>query len=132
MAPATAGFSTLAWCPTLFWIGFVFWFHDLPRGGNLSAAIVAGALYSAAIAATSVPLLFLSGFAFPTEESPPSPLRWLANALAIQAMPKLNQMGATWRETAPDIGWLAQLTVAHIGLAWSLAARRVRAAAYRP
>jgi len=144
-------FSLLAWCTTLFWIGFALWFHDLPRAGNLGAAIVVGALYSAAIAAlgvclgcwmadrerpyqliaaTSVPLLFLSGFAFPTEESLPWPLRWLADALptthGIRAMLKLNQMGASWRETVPDIEWLMLVTGAYIGVGWWLATRRVR------
>jgi len=145
-------FSLLAWCATLFWIGFVFWFHDLPRGGNLGAAIVVGALYSVAIAALavclgcwiadrerpfqligaiSVPLLFLSGFAFPTEDSLPWPLRWLAQGLptthGIRAMLMLNQMGASWHETAPDIGRLLLVTSAYVGIAWWLAARKARA-----
>jgi len=145
-------FTLLAWCATLFWIGFVFWFHDLPRGGNLGAAAMVGALYSVAIAAVavclgclmadrerpfqligalSVPLLFLSGFAFPTEESIPRPLHWLSEALptthGIRAMLKLNQMGASWHETATDIGRLLLVTCAYVGLAWWLAIRRTRA-----
>jgi ABC-2 type transport system permease protein len=149
-------FALFAWCATLFWIGFAFWFHDLPRAGNLSAAIVVGALYSLAIAAlgvclgcwmadrerpfqligaTSVPLLFLSGFAFPTVESLPWPLRWLSEALptthGIQAMLKLNQMGASWHEIAPDVVRLLLVTVVYAGLAWWLAVGKARAATVR-
>ena len=41
-----SAFWLLVWCAILFWIGFVFWYHDLPRAGNLGAAIIVGALYA--------------------------------------------------------------------------------------
>ena len=148
-----AAFALLAWCGILFWIGFVFWYHDLPRAGNMSAAIVVGALYALAVAALgvalgcwmaererafqliggiSIPLLFLSGFAFPTE-SIPQPLVWFSYLLpstsGIQALLKFNQMGASWREASPEVMRLLLVTGAYTGLAWWMARRR---AAGRP
>src|SRR6202040_2673714 len=103
------------------------WYHDLPRAGHLSAAITVGALYALAIAAlgvalgcwmadrerpfqvigaVSIPMLFLSGFAFPIE-SIPQPLVCLSYLLpsthGIQALLKFNQMGASWVEAAPEV-----------------------------
>jgi len=125
--------------------------HDLPRAGHLSAAIVVGALYALAIAALgvvlgcwmadrerafqviggiSIPLLFLSGFAFPAE-SIPQPLVWFSYLLpstnGIQAMLKFNQMGASWLEARPEIVRLALVTCGYIGLAWWMASRRAAA-----
>jgi hypothetical protein len=98
-------FWLLAWCAILFWVGFVFWFHDLPRAGNLGAAIAVGTLYALAIAAlgvspgcwmadrerafqvggaVSIPMLFLSGFAFPIE-SIPEPMVWVSLFIAEYA-----------------------------------------------
>ena len=141
-------FWFLAWCAILFWVGFVFWFHDLPRAGNLGAAIAVGALYALAIAAlgvslgcwmadrerafqvvgaVSIPMLFLSGFAFPIE-SIPEPMVWVSFLLpsthGIQALLKFNQMGATWAEAAPQIIRLLIVTAAYLGLAWWMATLR--------
>jgi ABC-2 type transport system permease protein len=143
-----AAFWLLVWCGILFWIGFVFWYHDLPRAAHMSAAIVVGALYALAIAALgvalgcwmadrerafqviggiSIPLLFLSGFAFPVE-SIPQPLVWFSYLLpstnGIQAMIKFNQMGASWLEARPEVIRLALVTCVYIGLAWWMASRR--------
>jgi ABC-2 type transport system permease protein len=146
-----AAFWILVWCAILFWIGFVFWYHDLPRAAHLSAAILVGALYALAIAAlgvvmgcwmadrerafqliagVSIPLLFLSGFAFPAE-SIPRPLVWLSYLLpstsGIQAMLKFNQLGASWLEASPEVVRLALVTCAYVGLAWWMASRRAAA-----
>ncbi|HME40420.1 MAG TPA: ABC transporter permease [Steroidobacteraceae bacterium] len=143
-----AGFWLFVWCAILFWIGFVFWIYDLPRAGNLSAGIVIGALYALAIAAlgvslgcwmadrerafqvigaVSIPLLFLSGFAFPVE-SIPAPMVWFSYLLpsthGIQALLKFNQMGATWREASPQVIRLIVVTLAYMGLAWWMASRK--------
>ncbi|MGO9993048.1 MAG: ABC transporter permease [Steroidobacteraceae bacterium] len=143
-----AGFWLFVWCAILFWIGFVFWIYDLPRAGNLSAGIVIGALYALAIAAlgvslgcwmadrerafqvigaVSIPLLFLSGFAFPVE-SIPAPMVWFSYLLpsthGIQALLKFNQMGATWREASPQVIRLFVVTLAYIGVAWWMASRK--------
>jgi len=143
-----AGFSSLVFAALMFWTGFVFWYHDLPRAANLSGAVVFSALYAVAVAGVgialgswlgareralqiiggvSVPLLFLSGFAFPVE-SIARPLVWLSHLLpstaGIQGFLKLNQMGATWRETWPQFGNLILLAVLYAGVAWWAASRR--------
>ena len=142
--------SILVFGALLFWIGFVFWFHDLPRGGNLSAAIVFCGLYAVAIsalgvvvgcwmgereralqvvAALSVPLLFLSGFAFPVE-SMPQPVVALSDLLpsthGIQGLLKFNQMGASWQEARSEVRGLILLIVLYGTLAWLLARWRAR------
>src|SRR5215471_16299745 len=87
-AGVLGGFWLLIFAVIMFWIGFVFWVHDLPRAANLSGAIVFGAIYALAVAGVGIavgcwmgereralqivgyvsfPLLFLSGFAFPLE-----------------------------------------------------------------
>ena len=55
-AGTLAGFWTVVFAALMFWIGFVFWFHDLPRAANLSGAIVFGALYALAVAAVGIAL----------------------------------------------------------------------------
>jgi len=149
-----AGFWLFVWCAVLFWIGFVFWFYDLPRAGNLWAAMAVGALYALAIAAlgvslgcwmadrerafqvigaVSIPMLFLSGFAFPVE-SIPLPMVWLSYVLpsthGIQALLMFNQMGATWLEAGPVVIRLLIVTLAYIGLAWWMASRRAPGPGY--
>jgi len=143
-----AAFWLLVWCAVLFWIGFVFWFHDLPRAGNLAAGMIVGALYALAIAAFgivlgcwmaereralqiiaafSVPLLFLSGFAFPVE-SIAAPLVWLSYLLpsthGIQAMLKFNQMGASWLEAQAEVARLLLVTCGYLLIAWRMASRK--------
>jgi ABC-2 type transport system permease protein len=143
-----AGFWIFVFAAIIFWIGFVFWYHDLPRAANLSGAIVFGALYALTVASVgialgcwmgereralqiiagvSIPLLFLSGFAFPVE-SIAQPLVWLSHLLpstsGIQGFLKLNQMGATWQETRPQIINLMLLSLLYVGLAWWAASWR--------
>lgn len=145
-----AGFSILVFAALMFWIGFVFWYHDLPRAANLPGAIAFGALYAVAVAGVgialgcwmgerervlqliggiSIPLLFLSGFAFPVE-SLATPLVWLSHVFpstpGIQGFLKLNQMGAHWSEIRPQFFNLLLLAVAHVGLAWWAARWRAR------
>jgi len=147
-AGTLAGFWAVVFAALMFWIGFVFWFHDLPRAANLSGAIVLGALYALAvssvgialgcwmgereralqiIAGVSIPLLFLSGFAFPVE-SISQPLVWLSHLLpstpGIQGFIKLNQMGATWSEARPQVINLLLLVLLYTGVAWWAASRR--------
>jgi len=144
-----AGFWLLVFAAILFWIGFVFWFHDLPRAANMAGAIVFCALYSLAVAAAgvalgcwmgererslqiiggiSIPLLFLSGFAFPVE-SISRPLVWFSHALpttpGIQGLLKLNQMGATWQEVQPQVINLLLLGLIYTAVAWWATSRRV-------
>ena len=147
-AGALGGFWLLVFAAVMFWIGFVFWFHDLPRAANLSGAIVFGALYALAvaglgiavgcwmgvreralqvIAGISIPLLFLSGFAFPVE-SIWQPLVWFSHLLpstpGIQGFIMLNQMGATWMEVRSQVLNLTVLALLYGGVAWLAASLR--------
>jgi ABC-2 type transport system permease protein len=143
-----AGFWVVVFAAVMFWIGFVFWYHDLPRAANLSGAIVFAALYALAVASVgialgcwmgvrerplqiiggvSIVLLFLSGFAFPVE-SISEPLVWFSRLLpstpGIQGFIKLNQMGATWREAWPQVINLLVLALLYTGVAWWAVSRR--------
>jgi ABC-2 type transport system permease protein len=105
-----------------FYLGFCFWLFDVPRyGGMLPLAIFAGpfllalVLFAQAIGGlcrereasiqlllfTSIPFLFLAGFAWPLELMPP-PVRWLAQLVpvtaGIQGFLRLNQMHADFAE----------------------------------
>ena len=142
------GFWLFAFAALMFWIGFVFWYHDLPRAANLSGAIAFGALYALAVASVGIalgcwmgereralqiiggisyPLLFLSGFAFPVESISPS-LIWLSYLLpstpGIQGFLKLNQMGATWQEVQPQVINLLLLVLFYTGVAWWASSQR--------
>src|ERR1700722_1964621 len=79
------------------------------------------------IEAVSIPMRFLSGFAFPLE-SIPEPMIWVSYVLpsthGIQALLKFNQMAATVLEAAPEVIRLFTVTCASIGLAWWMASRR--------
>lgn len=147
-AGALAGFWLLVFAALMFWIGFVFWYHDLPRAANLSGAITFTTLYALTVASAgialacwigvreralqiiggiSIPLLFLSGFAFPVE-SISRPLIWLSYLLpttpGIQGFLMLNQMGATWVEVRPQVVNLLLLALLYVGVAWWAASRR--------
>jgi ABC-2 type transport system permease protein len=147
-AGTLAGFSLFVFGAVMFWIGFVFWYHDLPRAANLFGAIVFGAIYAIAVAAVgialgcwmgereralqiiggiSIPLLFMSGFAFPVE-SISQPVVWFSHLLpttpAIQGFIKLNQMGATWQEAQPQVINLLVLVLLYAAVAWWAASRR--------
>ena len=143
-----AGFGLLVFAALLFWTGFVFWLHDLPRAGNLSGTIVFGALYALTVAAVGVALgcwmgereralqlvlglsfamVFLSGFAFPVE-SIARPLVWFSHLLpttpGIRGFIALNQMGATWAEIGPQLTNLLLLAAVYIAVAWLACNRR--------
>ena len=121
-AGMVTGFAAFVLFGALFWMGFAFWYHDLPRAVNMSGSIAFAALYAVAIAAVgvalgawmaerertlqfvaaaSIPLLFMSGFAFPVE-SFVEPVRWLSLAFpstpGIRGFIALNQMGASLAE----------------------------------
>jgi ABC-2 type transport system permease protein len=149
-AGMVTGFAAFVLFGALFWIGFVLWYHDLPRAGNLGGAIAFAALYAVAVAAfgvalgawmaerertlqfiagASIPLLFLSGFAFPVE-SFVEPVRWLSLAFpstpGIRGFIALNQMGASLEEASPQVLHLAILAAAFLACAWLAASWRAR------
>src|SRR5258706_4306204 len=50
------GFAAFVLFGVLFWIGFVFWYHDLPRAGNLAGALAFGAIFAITVAGFGVAL----------------------------------------------------------------------------
>ncbi len=148
-AGMVAGFALFVLTGVLFWIGFVFWFHDLPRASNLQGAITFGLLYSVTVtayaiclgawmaereralqfvSATSIPLLFMSGFAFPVEAfSLPVHLISLPfpTTPGIRGFIALNQMGARLGEFGLPIVHLGILCALFLRIAWFATSRRV-------
>jgi ABC-2 type transport system permease protein len=137
-----AGFAVFVLLALLYFIGFVFWYQDYPRGGNLGGALAFATLTALTIAclgislgawfanreralqvllATSVPFLFMSGAVFP-REAIPAPINALAALIpttpGILGFVKLNQMGAVWSEIGPEFVNMAGLLVAYGALAW--------------
>ena len=135
-AGVVAAFSLLGAASTLFYVGFVFWFQDYPRGGDFWGMLLATALYVPAaillalfigsffdrperstqmLVSISAPLFFLSGLSWPHSAMPMpiAALAWLfPSTPGMQAMVKLNQMGARPAEVAPELLALAaQITV---------------------
>jgi len=148
------GFALFVFLALLYFIGFVFWFQDYPRGGNLGGALAFAALTALTIAslgialgawfadrerafqvllATSVPFVFMCGIVFP-REAMPAPINALA--LLIPTTPgifgfvKLNQMGASWSEIRPEFVNMAALLLLYALLAsWAVHWRRQEQAA---
>jgi ABC-2 type transport system permease protein len=125
----------------LYFTGFVSWFQDYPRGGNVAGLGVATLLFVGAviglglfvasffqtrersfqlIALLSLPMFFLAGVSWPVTAFP-TPLVWIADLLpstaGITAMVKFNQMGARVDEAAGELWNLALLVVLYGGLA---------------
>ena len=147
MGPGTllgtiAGFALFVLLALLYFIGFVFWFQDYPRGGNFAGAVAFAAVTALAVAslgialgawfadrerafqvllATSVPFLFMSGIVFP-REAMPVPINVLAMLVpttpGIFGFVKLNQMGATWSEIRPELLNMTALLPLYGGAAW--------------
>ena len=143
------GFALFVFLALLYFIGFVFWFHDYPRGGNFAGALAFAALTALTVAslgialgawfadreralqvllATSVPFVFMSGIVFP-REAMPAPINALAMLIpttpGIFGFVKLNQMGATWSEIRPEFLNMAALLLLYVLLAgWAVHWRR--------
>lgn len=125
----------------LFYFGFVFWLHDYPRAGDLGGVLLLTPIFSAGVSAlglllgglfdrhervlqvlvgTSAPLFFLAGVAWPHFMTP-QPLVWLAHlspsTAAVQAFVRMNAMGASLAEVAPQAVMLCVLTVIY-GSLW--------------
>lgn len=134
----------------VFYFVVVFRIFDIPYRGNLTAtfgfavpfllaaiglALMMSSLFRERETAlqvllfTSLPALFLAGFSWPLELVPPW-LRLLAKLLpstaAIDGFLRLNQMGASLAEVAPEWRILWSLAGAYLLLAWWAAARDAR------
>ncbi|WP_159910647.1 ABC transporter permease [Pantoea sp. 18069] len=108
----------LGWLSGLYYFGWIFVWHDFPRGGNPLGALLLLAVFVPAVVGlsallgwwlanreramqvllfTSIPLAFMGGFSWPAEALPSvlQALRWLSpSTAAIQASLRLNQAGA--------------------------------------
>lgn len=121
----------------LYYAGFVFWFQDFPRGGNLPGLLLGGAFFVAAVVGlgalvgsffrvrehaihgvllTAMPMYFLSGLSWP-QALMPEWLQWLAKLVpttaGINLVIKMNEMGAHLSEAWAEILNLAILSVAY-------------------
>lgn len=138
----------------LYYTGFVYWFQDFPRGGNPAVLLLCGVLYVAAVASfgafvgsffrvreramqvilmLSMPMYFLSGLSWPVT-SMPQWLAWIAKLVpttaGINAMVKINAMGASLAEVATEVATLAALFVVYGGLVmWRYRIRSMPSAA---
>ena len=128
-----AAFTLLGSLTSLFWFGFVLWFQDYPRAGNIPGMLLGVPIFSAAVSAmallvgslferhersmqvlagTSVPFFFLAGLSWPSFAMPPlvvAVARLIPSTSAVLMFVKLNSMGATLAEVAPELTALALL-----------------------
>ena len=126
LAGSALGLATFVLAALLYMIGFAFWFQDFPRGANMAGALLLAPLMALTVAtlglalgawfavreralqfmlATSVPFLFLTGTIFPREAipAPVLALGWLLPTTpGINGFVKLDQMGASVGEAAPE------------------------------
>ncbi len=138
----------------LFVFGFAFWAQDVPRAGNIPGLLIALPLFAAAVAAlglavgslfrngddalkllmpTSVPLVFLAGFAWPLDQMPRwlEALSWLSPAtVAMHLFVRFNQMGASLSEARGPLMGMAALAIV-FGAWWVIRGGRSGAEAAR-
>ncbi|MES3106684.1 ABC transporter permease [Sphingomonas aurantiaca] len=153
-----AACATIGTLSAFFYFGLVYWLQDIPHGGNIPALLLTVPLFAATVAAaalmvgsmvrsgddalkllipTSIPFVFLSGFAWPLVAMP----GWVqAIAWTIPATPAmhifipLNQMGASLGEIRGALAILVvQLAVFGSVAGYRLTRRaRVRSAPVGP
>jgi ABC-2 type transport system permease protein len=145
----SSAFGVFGMTSLLYFAGFVFWFQDYPRAGDMTGLGVATLLFVGAVVGLgmflasffhtrerpvqlivllSLPMFFLAGVSWPVSAFP-TPLIWLAKLLpstaGITAMVKFNQMGARVGEAADELWNLALLVLLYGGLAiWRYQSRR--------
>ncbi|MCX7546236.1 ABC transporter permease [Marinicella gelatinilytica] len=136
-----SAFSMIGMISLLYFSGLIFWFQDYPRAGNLSGLLLAGALFISSVVAfalfcgsffrtrerafqlitiTSLPLFFLSNLSWPVEATPDILVyaaQLLPSTAGINAVVKLNQMGARLPEVFSELVKLAVLTIFYGSLA---------------
>ncbi len=136
-----AAFAVIGMLSLLYFSGFVFWFQDYPRAGNLAGLLLAGALFIVSvvgfalfvgsffrtrerafqlITVTSLPMFFLSNLSWPVEATPGLLVRiaqMLPSTPGINAMVKLNQMSARLPEVSAELANLATLALLYGALA---------------
>lgn len=132
---ALTAFALVVTLNAMYFFGFVFWWQDYPRGGNLAGSAVLTLLFAYSVAAlgmligmffrtrersmqllvaTSLPIMFLSGLTWPASAIP-APLQvlgWLLpSTAAIQGFIATNQMGASVREVGTELAGLLGLAL---------------------
>jgi len=125
--------STLCFLNTLYYVGLVYWREDYPHLGEIQYLLPVIAVFSLTAGAwavaigswiryreqavlcllpTTIPIIFLAGFAWPVEAIP-LPLRALSmlvpSTAGIQAFLNVDQMGADLLQVAPEILEMALL-----------------------
>lgn len=135
---ALAAFALVVILNALYFFGFVFWWQDYPRGGNLPGTAVLTLLFACSVAAlgmligmffrtrersmqllvaTSLPIMFLSGLTWPMSALPAALqalARLLPSTAAIQGFVATNQMGASLYEVRQELAGLLGLAVAAV------------------
>lgn len=137
---ALTAFALVVALNAMYFFGFVFWWQDYPRGGNLAGTAMLTLLFAYSVAAlgmligmffrtrersmhllvaTSLPIMFLSGLTWPASAIP-APLQalgWLVpSTSAIQGFVATNQMGASLHEVRMELAGLLGLTAVFIVL----------------
>ena len=132
-----AAFATVGLLACGFYFGFVYWIQDVPHGGNMPGLLISMPLFAIAVAAlgllagtffrdgdnalkvllpTSLPLVFLGGFAWPLAQMPAwlSTLAWLSPATgAMHLFIRFNQMGASLAEARGPLLCMAGLALGY-------------------
>ena len=135
---ALTAFALVVGLNAMYFFGFVFWWQDYPRGGNLAGSAVLTLLFAYSVAAlgiligmffrtrersmqllvaTSLPIMFLSGLTWPASAIP-APLQalgWLLPSTpAIGGFVATNQMGASLREVGTELAALLALATVFV------------------
>lgn len=135
-----AAYASVAMLNALYFFGFVLWWQDYPRGGNITGMLVLVPLFSLTVAAfgmllgtlfrtrersaqllvaTALPIMFLSGLTWPVEAlpAPLHALRWLFPSTAgIQSFIAVNQLGASLPQVRQEVVAMLLLGAAAMSL----------------
>jgi ABC-2 type transport system permease protein len=152
-AGETLAFTTIGFASALYYCGFVDWFWDYPRGGNLMGTLAFAALFALATALfsmalgsffdrrerstqvwvfTSILLLFLSGYPWPASSLPEllRAARWIfPSTPGILGFTKLAQTNASWSEVHTEVLALSATIVLLAVPAWLLVRNGLQRAA---
>lgn len=124
------------------YFGWIYWFQDVPRAGNIAGLFLAVPLFAAAVAGlgmaigsfldradralqllipTSILLFFLTGAAWPLA-SMPLPIALLAHlspaTMGMESFVRLNEMGASMNDVASRLCGLAALAFIYGAIAF--------------
>lgn len=119
--------TTICCLNTFYYIGIVYWVQDYPNMGKLDDLMAVSIVFSFTATAwaivigsfmrykvqpiihlipTSIPIIFLAGFAWPVE-SIPAPLvilsKLIPSTAGVQAFINVDQMGASFAQVLPEV-----------------------------